>query len=102
MDSRSLVLNGHRVERGVGHCRHHMDLWGNLRERRVQSHFDIERCRRNRQLERHTMLLVHLCLTIKYNVGVELAEFVDLNVSHCLIIVHHLLTRLVDSVFLAR
>ncbi len=82
--------------------RHHVDLWRDLRKRRVQCHFDVERSRRNGELERHAMLLVHLSLTIKDNVGVELAELVDLNVGHCLVVVHHLLTWLVDSVSLAR
>ena len=102
LDCRSFVLDRNWVERGVRDRRHHVNLWGDLRERRVQSHLDVERSRRNRQLERHTMLLIHLRLTIKDNVGVELAELVDLNVRHCLVTVHHLLTWLIDGVFLSR
>lgn len=45
LDCRSFVLDRDWIERGVSDSRHHVDLWRDLRERRVESHLDIERCR---------------------------------------------------------
>ena len=81
-ERRAHVLNGDRVKRLVRHGRHHMDLGRHLRELLAQRDLNVEGRRADRELERHTVLLVRLRLLVEERVGVLLAQLVDLDVSH--------------------
>ena len=86
----------------MGDGRHHVNLGWHLGKSRVQSDFNVKGCRRDGQLQRHTVLRVHRGLTVEDYVRVELSKFVDLDVGHCSVIVYHLLPGLEAGGFLAR
>ena len=94
VDRWSSVLNGDRIERRMSHCRHHVDLRRDHWELIGQSDLDVKRGRRDRELQGDTVLDILSCLSVQDDIGIHLAELVDLDVGHRRIIVHHLLTRL--------
>ena len=77
-----------------------MELWRHLRESIGNSDFDVKGCRRNAQLQRDAMLRIRGSLSIHDDIWVHLADFVDLDVSHSLVV--HLTTHIVVLVSLAR
>ena len=66
----------------MGHRRHHVHFWRNLRELVRQSDLDIKRSWRDAELQRHSVLLVSRRLPEEQGVWVHLAELVQLNVGH--------------------
>lgn len=63
-----------------------MELGWHLREVFAKSDFDVEGCRRNVQLQRDTMLCICCSLSIHDDVWVNLADLVDLDVGHGLVV----------------
>ena len=102
LHGRSSVLDCDRVETGVGDGGHHVDFGRDLGELGRERDLDEEGCGGDGELEGHAVLGVLRRLAVKDDVGVHLAELVDLDVGHGLVVRHHLLTHLVMRLLLAR
>lgn len=68
-----------------------MDLRRHLGKLGRQRNFYVKRSGRDCKLKGHSVLRILSSLPVEDDIGVHLAKFVDLDVGHSHIVVHHLL-----------